>query len=88
MTDLDESEARWLERSDDYYRVAGTIIRNRALLELTLVFYLMIFLGMNDQFRARLIWASLPNFQARRKLLADFPRPIWTIPCFLFFEDL
>jgi hypothetical protein len=52
-----------------FEHACGATIRAWANIERTLVFYLMVFLQTNDQFRVRIIWASLPNFQSRRKLL-------------------
>ena len=52
-----------------FERACGLIVRQWAALESMLWLYLMMFSGINDQFKARLIWATLPNMQTRRKLL-------------------
>lgn len=54
---------------DEIDRVCGKIIREWALLESVLGLYYLAFVGAIDQFRARVVWASLANLQARRKAL-------------------
>jgi hypothetical protein len=53
----------------EYNTACGEIIREWARFEGVLFGYFEIFLGNPDQFRARVAWATLPNLQARRKVL-------------------
>lgn len=53
----------------DLDAACGRIIREWAMLESTLCHLYLAFLQAPDQFRARITWASLPNLQARRKVL-------------------
>lgn len=51
----------------------GLAIRHWALLELTLSLHLAGFLG-TDQFRARIVWASIPNLRVKRELLSSLAK--------------
>lgn len=55
--------------NDRFLRATGATIRQWALFEQTLWFYLAVLLRTSDQFRVRVIWASLPTYQSRRTLL-------------------
>lgn len=55
--------------SDLFYYSCGQTIRLWVQVEHMLIRYMQIFLAMGDDFRARIIWYSLPNWDARRKLL-------------------
>lgn len=59
----DESKA-----NPEYVEAVGKIIINWAVLEFVLVTYLSAILKV-DGFRARVIWASMPNLRARCTLL-------------------
>jgi hypothetical protein len=56
------------ERLARYYIAVGKAIRSWATFEQTLVLILHWFLN-TDQFRARIVWAQMANFRARRNLL-------------------
>lgn len=56
------------DESATYHFHVGAVMRAWAHLEFTLLFYLQILLDA-DQFRARIVWDSLPNFRARRNLI-------------------
>jgi hypothetical protein len=64
MTDNEYLEA--MRRHD---AACGAAIRAWATFEVTLVFYFQAAAQITDRLRAHMIWASLPNLQARRKLL-------------------
>jgi hypothetical protein len=55
--------------TDEYHRACGEAIRAWADLEYSAVLYLQVLLQTDEQFRAKIIWATLPNWQLRRKLL-------------------
>ena len=52
-----------------YHSHVGSAIRAWAHLEFTLMFYLQLLLHV-DQWRARVVWHSLPNFRARFNLIS------------------
>lgn len=56
------------DSQDAVEQAYGAIIRAWASLETLLVLYLQTFSGMNN-YKARIAWATLPNFQARKRLL-------------------
>ena len=55
--------------NERFLRATGSTIRQWAMFEQTLWFYLAVLLRTDDQFRVRVIWASLPTYQSRRTLL-------------------
>lgn len=60
------------QSADDRFHIAvGRVIREWATLEMTmsLVFSCLL---QTDQFRARIVWSSMPTFQARRRLMQHF----------------
>lgn len=64
-----ESDRSDYERKlDRFFTATGRAIREWSELEISLVFHLCWFLGI-DQRRARIIWMSLPNIRARKQLL-------------------
>lgn len=64
-----DSSKRAPSGSAMFEHACGRTIRAWASIEFMLLLYLMAFLKIEDQFRARIIWASLPNLSDRRKLL-------------------
>ena len=56
----------------EYQQAAGAAIQQWAQFEGTLLFFFQEMAQIPDQFRARIIWATLPNLQARRKVLNRF----------------
>lgn len=56
------------EESQAYHFHVGAVLRAWAHLEFALMFYLQILLS-TDQWRARAVWLSLPNFRARSGLI-------------------
>lgn len=57
------------ERRAAFHRALGHFFTEWATLEIVLCGHLSAFLE-TDQFKARVVWASLPNWRARRELLA------------------
>lgn len=53
-----------------FYEASGSTLRAWVYVERTFVDYLEALLGV-DVHRARLLWAQMPNFRARRELLAS-----------------
>lgn len=65
----------------------GRTIRTWALLEILLVEYLQLALGV-DKFRARVVWLSLPNFSSRRLLLLNLSKTYCSQEAHSKFEKL
>lgn len=57
------------ENQAAFHEACGFAIREWAALEATLYGAMGLMLGLNDQFRCRIVWFSLSNWGARRRLL-------------------
>lgn len=69
MSTIEKNQAR-IDR--EHNEACGAIIRSWSRLEGALVFYFQAACQLDDQFRARMIFYSMPNFQARRRMLDRF----------------
>lgn len=61
-----------LTPEEQYHVACAQVIKQWSSVEMVLWGHLQVFLGLGDQFKVRIIWATLPNLQARRKLLNRF----------------
>lgn len=66
------TEEQYAQAMREHEAACGAATIAWARFEVTLCFYFQSAAQIADQIRARMIWAGLPNLQARRKLLTRF----------------
>ena len=66
------SEEERAQAAHEHDAACGAAIKAWTQIESALVFYFQAAAQIQDQFRARMIWASLPNWNGRRKMLLQF----------------
>jgi len=59
------TEEQYAQAMREHEAACGAAIIAWAMFEVTLCFYFQSAAQITDQFRARMIWAGLPNLQAR-----------------------